>query len=76
MDWDRGLFRLWIILALAWVTIVGAILLRDYVDCIGQVVCFADLIPPPPLARLAIIVLPPAALFAVGAVLRWVVRGF
>ncbi len=69
LNWRRGLFRLWLLLSLAW--IMGWIVYLILVGITGSLQTLGDFLSIP-----VILLGPPIALLLFGLVAGWAVRGF
>ena len=93
MNWGRGLFRLWVVGALAWIAIWLVWewpLIKGGLACTGLIErvpnwCAAPIVIPPgykvvrspwDIIFWSGLLLPPAALLALGLLMRWAFRGF
>jgi hypothetical protein len=76
MTWGRGLFRVWLVLAVVWCSVAAY---TTYIDCNWyrpRALCFDDFIPFALDKRLLWILVPPALVLLTGVTLRWCIAGF
>jgi hypothetical protein len=69
LNWRRGLFRLWLLVSVAWILAWG-------VYSILSAIAHAFMTPEDFLARLVVFFGPPLALLVVGLAARWAIQGF
>jgi hypothetical protein len=69
MNWNRGFFRVWLVLSLAWIGLIGLTgFLWGAAGLLGGKAGAADL--------LGTMVVPPVGLFVVGYAILWALAGF
>jgi hypothetical protein len=69
MNWNRGFFRVWLVLSLAWIGLIGLMgFLWGAAGLLGGKAGAADL--------LGTMVVPPVGLFVAGFAILWALAGF